>query len=337
MRALIDAIRSLWDALLPGSDRGDGAVVDAASAARRRVAKRLAPRLPPAPVGGTHAIDLAEIEIYDKRRRKALPLRITYPAQAAHAFPVIGFSHGAGGSHADYPLLIQHWAAHGYICLQPSHADATLPGEAASQDRLRHWASRPVDISFLFDSLDMIETAVPELSGRLDTGRLGASGHSFGAGTAQLLAGARLRGHPGRQRFADKRMRAILLLAPQGSGQLHGTNSWANVRIPMMTITGTRDRGRGGTPGWRSEPFHGAPPGNKYLIVIEGGRHDFGGISRSATSFPYARDEREAGITQQASLSFWDAHLKGSADAEQFLKRGGLRDMLGEDARLELK
>jgi predicted dienelactone hydrolase len=266
-----------------------------------------------------------------------MPLRITYPAQGAHAFPVIAFSHGAGGSHADYPLLIQHWATHGYVCLQPSHDDATLPGEPASQDRLRHWRSRPIDLSFLFDSMDMIETVVPALSGRLDTVRLGASGHSFGAGTAQLLAGARLRGHPGHRRFADKRVRAVLLLAPQGAGQLHGTNSWAHVSIPMMTITGTRDRGRGGTAGWRSEPFHGSPPGNKYLIVIEGGRHDFGGISRSATSFPYARDEREAGITQHASLSFWDAHLKNSTDAQEFLKRGGLEQMLGDDARLERK
>src|SRR5262245_25110472 len=130
MRALIDAIRSLWDALLPGSGRGDGVVVDAATAAKRRVAKPLAARLPPGPVGAGHSIDIAEIELYDKRRRKVLPLRITYPARASHAFPVIGFSHGAGGSHADYALLVQHWAAHGYVCLQPSHADATLPGEA---------------------------------------------------------------------------------------------------------------------------------------------------------------------------------------------------------------
>jgi predicted dienelactone hydrolase len=335
MRALVDAIRSLWDTLLPAT-RGDG-VVDAAAAAKRREAAPLAPRLAAAPVGGRHAIGLAEIELYDKRRRKMLPLRITYPKELEYAFPVIAFSHGAGGSHADYALLIQHWAAHGYVCLQPSHADATLPGEASSKDRFRHWASRPTDLTFLFDSIDMVETVVPELRGRLDTSRIGASGHSFGAGTAQLLAGARLRRIPGGQRFADKRVRAVVLLAPQGSGQLHGANAWAQVRIPMMTITGSRDRGWGGGPEWREEPFHRAPAGNKYLIVIEGGRHDFGGIIRSATSFPYARDEREAGITQQASLSFWDAHLKGSTDAEQFLKRRGLETMLGDDARLERK
>jgi predicted dienelactone hydrolase len=233
--------------------------------------------------------------------------------------------------------LIQHWVAQGYVCLQPSHADAPMPGEPPEQDKLRHWPTRPPDISLLFDAFDMIETVVPALGGRLETARLGVAGHSFGASTAQLIAGARLRGQPGRRQFSDTRTRCVLLLSPQGSGQLHGANSWANVRIPMMIITGTRDYGRGGGHTWRSEPFHGAPAGNKYLIVVQGGRHDLGGIARSATSFPYARDEREAGIIQEASLAFWDAHLKNSEPAQQFLKQGGLEEMLGADARLQRK
>ena len=286
----------------------------------------------------TFPVEMAEFELDDHRRRKVIEVRATFPATGDHSFAVIVFSHGGGASRADYPLLIQHWAAHGYVCLQPSHGDAPGPVEQTRKERHRHWASRPRDVSFLLDSFDMIETEVPRLKGRLDTKRIGVGGHSFGAGTAQLLAGARLRGYPGRHQYSDSRVRAVLLLAPQGSGQLHGSKSWSRVRIPMMTITGTRDPGWGGHYTWRLEPFHGAPAGSKYLIVIEGGRHDFGGIPRSATSFPYARDEREAGITQRASLAFWDGHVSNRAEAREFLKRGGgIEELLGNDAKIERK
>jgi predicted dienelactone hydrolase len=328
-------IKSLLSALLPSWGRRDedGAVAPV----RRPTAEPLSPRLPPAAPGATFSVEIAELEIEDRRRGKIIPLRATFPASAEHSFPVIVFSHGSGGSRSDYPLLIQHWAAHGYVCLQPSHADAPGSVEQSRQQKLRHWASRPRDVSLLLDSFDMIETEVPRLKGCLDVARIGASGHSFGAGTAQLLAGARLRGYPGRHQYSDSRVRAVLLLAPQGSGQLHGAKAWVHVKTPMMIITGTRDPGWGGGHAWRAEPFHGAPAGNKYLILIHGGRHDFGGISRSSTAFPYARDERQAGITQQASLAFWDAHLSGRSEAQEFLKKRGLEELLGEDAQLERK
>jgi pimeloyl-ACP methyl ester carboxylesterase len=185
--------------------------------------------------------------------------------------------------------------------------------------------------------LGWIETEIPALRGRLDAERIGVAGHSFGAGTAQLIAGARLRGRAGGQQFRDRRVRAALLLSPQGTGQLHGSHSWSAIRIPMMTITGTHDFGRGGGPSWRTEPFHGAPAGNKYLIVIERGVHDLGGIGRSATSFPYAHDARQAGITQRLSLAFWDAHLKGDTQALRFLKGSALEELLGADARVQRK
>jgi predicted dienelactone hydrolase len=327
-------IRSLLSALLPFRRQDEGG---APAPVRRRTAEPLAPRLPAAAPGATYPVEIAELELEDRKRGKIIAVRATFPAGVEHSFPVLVFSHGSGGSKNDYPLLIQHWAAQGYVCLQPSHADAPGSVEQSRHQKLRHWASRPRDVSFLLDSYDMIETEVPRLKGRLDAVRIGVSGHSFGAGTAQLLAGARLRGYPGRHQFSDSRVRAVLLLAPQGSGQLHGAKAWVHVKIPMMIITGTRDPGWGGGHAWRAEPFHGAPPGNKYLILIHGGRHDFGGISRSSTAFPYARDEREAGITQHASLAFWDAHLSNRPEAQEFLKRRGLEDLLGEDARLERK
>jgi predicted dienelactone hydrolase len=298
----------------------------------------LGPRRPQAPVweaGG--AITIAERSLVDYRRGKEVPFRVTFPTDGDFAFPIVVFSHGAWGTRADYPLLVQHWASHGYVCLQPSHGDSLMrPGDLPDTSKFREWSSRPLDVSFLLNALAEIEAEVPELAGRMDPTRVGAGGHSFGAGTAQILAGARLRNRP-TQPFRDARVRAVLLWSPQGAGQLHDAGSWSRVRIPMLTITGTLDYGRGGGPAWRMEPFRGAPAGNKYLVVVEGGQHDLGGIGRTSTAFPYAHDEREAGIVQRVSLEFWDAYLKSAPASLAFLKGEGLGHFLGAQARLERK
>src|SRR5215472_184079 len=64
-----------------------------------------------------------DVILTDAPRGKKLPIKITYP-DAAGKFPLIIFSHGAGGSKAAYPQLISYWCQHGYVCIQPTHADS---------------------------------------------------------------------------------------------------------------------------------------------------------------------------------------------------------------------
>jgi predicted dienelactone hydrolase len=42
----------------------------------------------------------------------------------AGQFPVIVFSHGAGGSGQNYFPLTHYWATHGYVIIQPTHNDS---------------------------------------------------------------------------------------------------------------------------------------------------------------------------------------------------------------------
>src|SRR4051812_45255058 len=70
---------------------------------------------------GCNTIDYALLK--DPQRNKELQVRITYPVTAGR-YPVVVFSHGAGGSKNTDVLLTEYWANHGYICLQPTHADS---------------------------------------------------------------------------------------------------------------------------------------------------------------------------------------------------------------------
>ena len=260
----------------------------------------------------------------DQARRKKLHLRITYPSiiTSPTKLPIIVFSHGRGGSKDDYQLLVQYWCARDYACIQLNHYDALPPkGKRLSRD-LRDWASRPKDVSLVLDSLSDIMQAIPELAERLDLERIGVGGHSFGAHTAQLLGGLTARDHErGRVSYRDRRVSAVFLLSPQGRGRLHSPDSWSTIRLPMMTITGTRDDGRNGEDyTWRLDPFELSAPGDKYLIVIRDADHGFGGIPRSSAQYPYAQDEEVAGIVQEESLRFWNAYLKGDIDAREALR-----------------
>jgi hypothetical protein len=83
----------------------------------------------------------------------------------------------------------------------------------------------------------------------------------------------------------------------------------------MMTITGTQDRGAGGQGvDWKTEPYKYSPPGDKYLVVIDAASH---------VSFGGGLGARGSGITDVVKLStthFWDAYLKKSEAAKEYLK-----------------
>lgn len=137
--------------------------------------------------------------LHDTKRHKDLPVTVYYPVFRG-VYPIIIFSHGAGGSGDSNLPLLRYWASSGYICLSPTHEDSNLwPHTSASVGvrqillkNLNHperWKNRAEDISFLIDSLHILETKVPALNGKMDAANLAVAGHSFGAYTAQIILG----------------------------------------------------------------------------------------------------------------------------------------------------
>ena len=278
--------------------------------------------------------EVAGLMLHDEKRNNDVRVRIFYPVIAGK-YPVIVFSHGAGGSDTCCESLTRHWATYGYITIQPIHDDSVAQRNSSGDENARFpqavrealknpalWESRPRDISFVLDSLAGLQKRVAGLNGKIDAARIGVAGHSMGAYTAEAIGGALvdLPDHPG-QNFSDPRVKAILCLSPQGPGQFGlTTHSFANVSLPFMGVTGSLDNlGPLANAAWHRTPFERSQPGDKFEVFIRGASH----VSFiSAETVNSARSSQAAailGYTNSASLAFWDAYLKDDAAAKKFL------------------
>ena len=157
-------------------------------------------------------------------------------------------------------------------------------------------------------------------------------------------------------------MKAIIAMSPQGPTARQGltTESWRNVTIPALYMTGTKDRGVGetDTPEWREQAYELSPPGDKWLIVVANARHmSFTGLferidptkERTPSMYDPNRDPydprlpeggqpgmrqgtplmtRERSIfaaIRMLSLAFWDTYLRGDAAGRQLLDSASSR------------
>lgn len=288
----------------------------------------------------------------------ARPLVCRWPQDRAPEGVVV-FCHGLGSNGREYAALSARWAAHGYLVIHPTFRDAIgivareerqlgldpdadlsawtgLPAIRARLHEILHsperWLERVAVVHAVMDALPAIFDAT---CGRPKGTIPGAiAGHSFGAYTAQLLAGAEIDmpDHPAR-RFGDERFKAAVLLSAQGRDQQGlRDGSWDAMTGPALTVTGTLDRGaNGGDWHWKSEPFELAPVGGKYLAVLEDGDHYLGG-------FTDCDAQRHVPVQQQAvkqiTLAFLDAHLRDRRAARDWL--GSIDNEVG-DCRLLFK
>lgn len=291
------------------------------------------------PSPGPYHVLTAERLLHDPARNKDLPVEIYYPAGAG-PFPVIIFSHGALASKDCYAELGRYWASFGYVSIHPSHGDSVADNrfrgtllDAISDPQ--GWENRPKDISFIIDSFSEIERLVPQL--KLDRRHIGVGGHSFGAYTTELIGGTTITipGKDGPQSFRDDRVKAVLLLSPEGTGHMGLTaHSWDHLRLPVLLMYGSLDFGAWGEAAdWRSEPYQMAPVGDKYKVELAGGRHMF----FAASSKSGAVQNEVFGCAKLETLAFWDAYLKHSASAKEYLNSDGLKQFCRDFAKFATK
>jgi predicted dienelactone hydrolase len=293
--------------------------------------------------------EVPDIVVHDAARNKDLHVRIFYPVTQGK-YPVIVFSHGAGGSQNCCESLTRHWATYGYVTLQPTHDDSIVQQRKSGDEALRFtqavrealknpalWESRPQDISSLLNALPDLQKRVGALSDKLDLDRIGVAGHSMGSYTAEAVGGAMvdLPGHPATS-FSDPRAKAILCLSPQGPSQFGLTaHSFDKITLPFMGITGSLDSlGPVARPAWHKIPFERSQPDDKYELFITGANHM--AFITAETLLPARSSQAAAilGYTNSASLAFWDAYLKDDPAAKQFLQSDAMERSSHGNAKL---
>lgn len=275
---------------------------------------------------------------------KALTLTCRWPQGRTPKGHVV-FCHGLGGSGEYYAELSAFWAQHGYLVIHPTFPDSIRAVAEAEPELgldpkdvdVMGWVARPEirqrmheilhspdwwlkRLQVLGQMTDRLDSVFAQTIGDSQTAGQGAiAGHSFGAYLAQLAAGAEI-DLPGQgaRSFRDDRFAAAILLSAQGRDQQGlRQGSWNEMTAPVLTVTGTRDQGAGGQGWkWKSEPYTLAPPGDKYLAVLDDGDHYLGGI---ASVQGMAEVPAQLAAVKDMTLAFLDAHLTGDQAALSWL------------------
>jgi len=278
----------------------------------------------------------ADLKLHDAQRDKDLPLLAVFPTDGG-PYPVIVFSHGASANGLDYLPLLEYWASHGYVVLAPTHADSMLLTKETLAEIIAKiptdcagWKNRVADVELVIDAIPKLPEQDKHLARKMDEHHLGVCGHSYGGFTSELIAGATVVMQAGAPpvSFADKRVQAVEVLS--GLGRYLNNlglqdHSWDKVTLPMLAETGTQDgdpKHRGMVPLWQLEPYAFSPPGDKYAVNIAGVNHfTFVGEGGLLLIGEHGKQQRKLfTYIQMTTLAFWDAYLKGDANAKNWLQ-----------------
>jgi predicted dienelactone hydrolase len=278
------------------------------------------------------------------RSDRRVPMKVHVPAGMG-PFPTVVVSHGAGGNRDANFAQARHLATHGYIvvCLEHvgSNTKQALAGglrigkTIAAMTRDSHEVlNRPKDISFAIDQAIRWNRQHDQLRGKIDEKQIGVMGHSFGAFTTLVVCGARpaldwIQPPVGKGKglgadLFDKRIRCGVALSPQGPGDpFFLEESYASIRVPLLGISGSKDKQQNFEPLHRKRGFQYWPDGERYLLWINNANHlsfsdSTGSKSRRENRLTKAlasRREDVQRVSRAATLVFYDQHLKQRADA----------------------
>ncbi|MBX3603835.1 MAG: hypothetical protein KF788_01110 [Piscinibacter sp.] len=266
-----------------------------------------------------------DLDWRDAARDRAVPVRLYLPegADAAHPVPLVLFSHGIGGSRRGYSYLGRHWASRGYASLHVQHVGSdrslwggnplTLVGRLHAAAQEREAIERVHDLHFALDAL----LAGP-LAERVDGSRVVVAGHSYGANTALLAAGAQVERDGRRLDFRDPRIKAaVLISAPPFYGETDPAAILAGITVPTLHVTATEDVIR--IPGYYSEAkdrvalYEAIAFPRKALAVFAGGSHSI--FTDRAGTGGVALNPQVKAATRQLSLAFLQEVFDGEGTA----------------------
>jgi hypothetical protein len=231
------------------------------------------------------AFKVADFDWQDRHRSRPVPVRLFWPAAAqSHAVPLVVFSPGIGSSRDGYTYLGRYWAEHGIASLHLQHvgSDRSLwTGDLLTViSRFQQATSDSEAIARVEDAHFALDQLLGSRFGAsIEQSQIIAAGHSYGATTTLLEAGARvIRGQHVLQ-FRDPRISAaIVFSAPPFYGDVDFVPILSPVTIPTLHITSTDDVIR--LPGFgsdlldRQKVFDATGSAFKILAIYSEGSHN---------------------------------------------------------------
>ncbi len=229
-------------------------------------------------------VQVLDFEWQDAARQRPVPVRLYVPAAArTGAVPLAVFSHGLGGSRRGYSYLGRHWAERGMASLHLQHVGSdrelwlgnplSLVGRLQGAAQESEAVARVHDLRFALDHLLAGDAGIT-----VDATRIVAAGHSYGANTTLLAAGAQVERAGRAMDLREPRIRAaVLLSAPPFYGEREPERILGAIRLPSLHVTATQDIIT--IPGYYSGPddrvrvFEAIGSTPKVLAVFDGGSH----------------------------------------------------------------
>jgi len=251
--------------------------------------------------------------------------------------PTIIWSHGFGGNKDGAAFLSRYLTTYGYNILHITHhgTDSSLwegkPGHPWNHLRKatvsRHTSlNRFYDIPFAVNEIQKWAQKNPEIGALMDLEMLGMSGHSYGALTTQIMAG---------QLTPDKNNTLISLAEPRfKAGILYSVvpvkhlmsepetiTAYNAITLPLFHMTGTQDDSPIEGFGYKERlaVYNNTINAPKSLLIKQDGDHMIYNGTRGKLGNNPLR-ERHEDIIKITSLAYWNAMLKNSSIAKEWLE-----------------
>ena len=288
------------------------------------------------------------------------------PQGLAEPAPVVIVSHGYSDTQENFGFIGRHLASHGFVVLIPEHVGSDLQfrlnyteGRLQTGMNPTEYVSRPQEISYLIDQLEMQAASSPILSASLNLKQIGIIGHSLGASTAYSLAGAEINFDYLKARcesssvqlspalyvqclarllpeqsntLKDSRIKAIV--AANGiSSALFGPAELGQIKLPVLMVSAANDV-VAPSVSEQIQPFAWLGSPEKYLAVMSDASHfsfmsgedpnvvsPFTQPGAEAVADLVFGQYREIGAEyfEALNLAFWNVHLKGEAEYLPYL------------------
>lgn len=255
---------------------------------------------------GTSFAYAQEATVAPRADGASTPLMVYEPASSSSCPPLAVLSHGVGSSEKDLAYLAKALSQDGWLAIVMGHRES---GKAYMWGNIRANGFKEGLLDAIskkepYDARMMdIAATLKWADARCQAPFKAMLGHSMGAATVMLEAGARNKlGVVGGNRFD-----AYVALSPQGPGAIFTDDAWRDIKKPVLVMTGTRDSGTEGTWQWRTETYKRMSSGCKWLGVVDGAGH----LNFAETAFSSGTHS----LVNKTALTFLDGIRSGKCSS----------------------